>query len=427
MVSGVSRALIRLFVPAIVGALWVNFAQGTNLSTTRIAPSADSSAATLAKATKPPVVRRIYRPHIDLAEIDEHYFGSVAAEALRPALAESYKAYRAARFRQAVDLLKAANQDDRHVLLMQGIAYLALTGPDTFKISVEKLERAAMSEPRAALVLGILHLVRTAYTAPDEQRGRALIETAVASGDTVAMRVLAEGYLAGWIGETDPARSIALLKQAAAKGDAKAQFRLAEHYFTGIGTATDNAEAEAYLLKSAEAGYAEAQAFLGTWRFLDIAAELTDNSRPALEWLEKAAAANHPRALEYLGLFYAEIGGRLRQIDLPRAVGYFRRCVETSADQDCAFAYAQALENGIGIDQDKVAAIAMYSIANRDGLSIKALRRIDRIKDELSKQDLMRAVSIRDTTLKGVEALTGVTTSKSKQSADEAIRMRVLR
>jgi hypothetical protein len=39
----------------------------------------------------------------------------------------------------------------------------------------------------------------------------------------------------------------------------------------------------------------------------------------------------------------------------------------------------------------------------------------------------MRAVSIRDTTLKGVETLTGVTTNKSKQTADEAVRMRVTR
>jgi TPR repeat protein len=427
MAGGISRALIRVFAPAIIGGLWINFAQGTDLSATRMLPFASHSTAVPAKASKPPVVRRIFRPHIDLAEIDERYFGTVAAETLRPALVDSYKAYKAGRFQQALDVLKSVNQDDRHVLLMQGIAYLALSGSETFKTSLEKLERAATTEPRAALVLGILHLVRTAYTAPDEQRGRELIETAVANGDAVAMRALAEGYLAGWIGETDPARSIMLLKQAAAKGDAKASFRLAEHYFTGTGTTKDNAEAEAHLLKSAEAGYAEAQAFLGTWHFLDIAAGLSDDAASALGWLEKAAGANHPRALEYLGLFYAEIGKRLGQTDLPRAVGYFKRCVETSADQDCAFAYAQALENGIGVDQDKVAAIAMYSIANRDGLSIKALRRIDRIKDELSKQDLMRAVSIRDTTLKGVETLTGVTTNKSKQTADEAVRMRVTR
>lgn len=421
-----SRTLLRVFVPAIIG--YIGLAQAAGLSLTQPVRTDGPTIPIRTEAPPPPVAQRMYRPHVNLAEIDERYFETTAAEPPRSTLIASYKAYKAARFQEAADLLKTANQDDPHVLLMRGIATLALTGPETFKVSIQMLERAAaMKEPRAILVLGLVKLVRTANSAPDEKRGRELVETAAASGDTVAIRALAEGYLAGWMGETDPARSIALLKQAAAKGDAKANFRLAEHYFTGTGTPKDTAEAESYLIKSADAGYVEAQAFLGTWRFLSFGMALTDDPKPALNWLEKAAAGNHPRALEYLGLFYAEYGNRIGQTDLPRAVGYFKRCVETSADADCAFAYAQALDNGIGIAQDRAAAIAMYAIANRDGLSINASRRMAQLRRELSKADLARAATIRDTTIKDVEVLKGATTSKSRQAMEDAARMRTPR
>jgi TPR repeat protein len=415
-------------MPAILGCIGMGFGQAAGLSTTHLFRPGGMIISIRADAPPPPVTQRNYRPHLNLAEIDDRYFETTAAEPLRPALAASYKAYKAARFQEAADLLKTANQDDPHVLLMRGIAYLALTGADTFKTSIQMLERAvAMKEPRATLVLGFIKLVRTAHSPPDEKRGRELIELAAATGDNVAIRAMAEGYLAGWMGETDPARSIALLKQAAATGDAKASFRLTEHYFTGTGVPKNNTEAKSYLVKSAEAGYVEAQAFLGTWRFLSFGMALTDDPKPALEWLEKAAAANHPRALEYLGLFYAEYGNRVGQTDLPRAVGYFKRCVETSADADCAFAYAQALDNGIGIAQDRVTAIAMYAIANRDGLSINASRRMDQLRRELPKADLARAVTIRDNTIKDVEALKGETISKSRQAIENAARMRTPR
>jgi TPR repeat protein len=429
MMSGrVFRTRFRVFVSAMACTIGFGWAQAANLPASHLLNLDGPAVYADTEAPPPPITQRMYRPHVNLAEIDGRYFETVAAEAHRPALIASYKAYKAARFQESVDLLKGADKDDRHVLLMRGLAYLALTGPETFKISMQMLERAAdMKEPRAQLAVGLVKLVRTAHSAPDEKRGRELIELAAAGGDSVALRVLAEGYLAGWIGETSPARSIVLLKAAAAKGDAKASFRLAEHYFTGTGTAKDIVEAESHLIKSAEAGNTDAQAFLGTWRFLGFGLGLTDDAKPALEWLEKAAAANHPRALEYLGLFYAAYGARIGLTDLPRAVGYFKRCVETSADADCAFAYAQAFDNGIGLTQDRVTAIAMYSIANRDGLSINASRRMDELRRELSKADLARAVTIRDTIIKEVETLKGETISRAKLAAENAARMRAPR
>ncbi len=69
----------------------------------------------------------------------------------------------------------------------------------------------------------------------------------------------------------------------------------------------------------------------------------------------------------------------------------------------------------------------MYAIANRDGLSINASRRIDQLRRELPKADLARAVTIRDTTIKDVEALKGRTISKSRQAIENAARMRTPR
>lgn len=136
---------------------------------------------------------------------------------------------------------------------------------------------------------------------------------------------------------------------------------------------------------------------VGVWRLIPYINGVTDDPSEALQWLERAAAEGEPHAMEYLGMFYVEIGKRTGMGDLPRGVELFRRCTEQTLHSDCVFAYATALDMGMGVPRDPLKAYALYSVVNgRDSSngrtpSQKTLTRMDKLIKELSREEVERA------------------------------------
>jgi len=254
------------------------------------------------------------------------------------------------------------------------------------------LDRAAgKGELRAAAILGVLKLTGIAGYARDTEGGRELLERAAIAGDAPAARVLGEGFVTGWSGAIDPGRAERYLRLASDRGDVQATFRFGEMLYSGHGVPKNQAEAERLFRKAANTGHAQAQAMLGVLRLMPYSAGLTDNPDEALGWFERAAAQNEPHAMFYLGLFYIEYGKRAGRIDPSRGAEYFRRCAEISLNGQCLFAYATALELGVGIPRDAIKAYALYSLAAMHDNKPKAAKKRDELGKELSPQDLVRA------------------------------------
>lgn len=391
---------------AVIGAIVLAYVQGPAMS-----GWGDIAQSLLSKSPSHPVAAPATpdAPNFDRSKLplaprlrdvafDGSYFASVQ-EPLRTQLDRAWQAYRERDYRLALELLDSdrADPNDRRVLLMRGVASIALTGIETFQAGIGLLERAIdQGEPKAMAILGILKVAGVAGLNRDPEGGRKLLERAAAAGDLAAMRVVGEGYISGWMGTVDPARGVSFLRRASDAGDANATFRLAEAHFVGMGIPKNQAEGEFLLLKAADAGHVEAQAMLGTWRLTPYLAGITDDPDPALRWLEKAVSAGDPHAMEYLGMFYVEYGKRTGRQDPARGVELFRRCTETTKSADCSFAYATALDNGIGVIRDPVHAYAMYLLSSADKPSAKVRARLDELEKTLSNADRTRAMNLKE-------------------------------
>jgi TPR repeat protein len=330
-------------------------------------------------------------PKLSDIELDQRHF-ETAPEPLRFQLMQAFDAYRARRYQAALDLLNQADPDDRLVLLMRGLALIALRGGDTFQTGIGLLKKAVeRGEPKAMGFLGIMTLTGLPGLNRNVAEGRAYLERAAKAGEISALRVLGEGYLSGWIGSIDPARAATYLRAASDRGDLQSIFRLAESYFVGRGMAQDHKEAERLFVLAAEKGHAEAQAMLGTWRLFPYLSGVSADPADALQWLERAAAQGEPHAMENLGLFYVEYGKRSGQQDVPRGVDIFRQCTEQTLHGACAFAYATALHHGQGIPRDPVKAYALYIVSNARGENPKAVTRMNDLKKTLSADEILRA------------------------------------
>jgi TPR repeat protein len=287
--------------------------------------------------------------------------------------------------------LASVHPDQPQALLLRGLRLVAMGGTNT-PAGLMSLERAMQrGEPRAAAILAVLKSSGAPGLPRDLDAARQLLERAAAVGDPAAARVLGEGYLSGWSGHVDPAAAARHLRAAAERGDVPAMLRLADMYLRGTGVDKNEGEAERLLTAAARRGHAEAQALLGTWRLVAYGNGLTDDPTQALEWLERAADKAHPKALYQLGMFYVEYGRRTGQLDLSRGVALFARCVEESRDADCLFAYASALDYGLGTPRDPVKAHVMYGLLQPLNPSVKVQRRRDELARTLGPADLARA------------------------------------
>jgi TPR repeat protein len=378
---------------ALIGAIVLAFLPGDNLSGFAVKSGASEKAA----LSHAPELSKFSGPSVPLAPrlsdvaLDAAYFKDVD-EPLRSKLAAALEAYLSHRDRGVTTALRGADPDDRHVLMLRGLELLSIPGIASLEAGIGLLERSIdRGEPRAMAIVGVIKVAGVPGYPRDTTGGRNMLERAAAAGDAPAARVIGEGYVTGWMGMVDPGRAQQYLRLASDRGDGKATFRLGEMLFTGHGVAKNEAEAERLIVKAADAGYVEALAMLGAWRLIPFLSGITDNPEEALGWLEQAAAKDEPHAMHYLGMFHIEYGKRIGRLDIARGVALFRRCAETTLDRECLFAYATALDLGLGTTRDPVRAYAMYVLSGAGGKASKAQPKRDELGKTLSSEEIVRA------------------------------------
>jgi TPR repeat protein len=199
----------------------------------------------------------------------------------------------------AVKFCKKAAGGSRRAMYELGRAYAA--GNQTADALAAWRKAADKGSTSAMVELGVAYGTG-AGIAKDEDAARKLFERAAEGGNPRGVTNLAA--LGGSVAAADPARSRQLLSKAA-ETNAEAQYQLGLMLADGTGGPQDDAGARALF--------------------------------------EKAAAQNHPGALERMGAFAAE--GRGGPKDRDAAKGYYKRAADLGSEQarvalkkmECAF------------------------------------------------------------------------------------------
>src|SRR5699024_4341135 len=111
-----------------------------------------------------------------------------------------------------------------------------------------------------------------------------------------------------------------------------------------------------YYRQAAQEGYAPGQTNLAVLTLHGVGVE--EDPRAAVEWLQKAADQDFPRALDLLGDCWME-GRGVDCVDTWRAAELYRRAAEQEyppALCDLGLCY----ENANGVEEDKARAAALY-------------------------------------------------------------------
>lgn len=352
-----------------------------------------SSAAKDEMLALPPVQKPVAPRMSDLTLLPSYF--KETAEPLRSHLIAALDAYRARNSAGVERALVDDDPEDPRVLLMRGIGQLQMKGPESIAAGIAMLERSiAKGEARAMAILGALKMNGLAGYPRDLDAGRVLLERAVEAGDAPAARILGDGYITGYAGAIDAGRAQSLLQLASDRGDIRATYHLGELLLTGHGLPKNEIAGERLVEIAAKAGFAEAQATMGTIRLKPYITEITDDPEEALGWYERAAAQGNARAMFNLGMFYVQLGARIRRTDAARATDLFRRCAETTLSSQCVFAYATSLDYGMGTPRDPVKAYALYSMAALAGDRPKAQQRRDELGPKLSDAEKQQATAI---------------------------------
>ena len=219
-------------------------------------------------------------------------------------------------------------------------------------------------------------------------RGRALLERAAALGDTSAARVVGMGFLTGWMGTIDPVRAVAFLRSASDRGDIEATFQLARVLNAGLGVSKNQSEAERLMLKAAEAGHLDAQMMLGGWKLRAYSAGVTGSPEDALAWLRRASERGQKDATFALGAFYLLSKPSTGYHDPKRGAELLRQCAETTLAAECTFAYATALQEGMGVPLDRMKSYAFYELSDNFQSTPSSRQRLKDIMTMLSRDEI---------------------------------------
>jgi TPR repeat protein len=331
---------------------------------------------------------------MDELVFDESYFAS-APEPLRGQLVAASRAYAARDYQRMLDAVAGANPDERRVMLVRGTAMIKSADADTFAAGIQLLIGAGKAgEPKAIALLGVLRLVGFVGYPQDLPRGRALLEQAVGLGDAAAARVVAMGYVTGWMGTVDPMRAVALMRTASDRGDLAATFQLGKMLEAGLGVGKDQSETERLMLKAAEGGYLDAQMTLGLWKLRAYSGGLTADPEPALAWLRRASERGQWEADYTLGLFHLMSMPTSPYYDPERGAQYLRKCAESTLSAQCTFAYATALEGGRGAARDRVQAYAFYQLSDDDKPGSAAKQRLKDLRPLMSREEIAQAEAL---------------------------------
>lgn len=129
--------------------------------------------------------------------------------------------------------------------------------------------------------------------AKDAGKAVALLQKASDNGNAMAQYALGKLYFEGSKPvQKDIDKALNYLQKATAQNNPFAQYTLGKIYLDGNGVKKDLLKAEKLLLQSAEQGNAFA-----AYRYGCLLREFYNSEKDALEWIQKAADADHPGAL----------------------------------------------------------------------------------------------------------------------------------
>lgn len=325
-------------------------------------------------------------------EVDLGLFDSSVPEVRQQlrAAAETYAEKRAA---QALEILNLSDLKDPNVIMMRGLAMMALPGFENFPAGIAALEQAvAGGQRQAQTYLALLYIAGPIGVERDPVRGGELLRNAAEDGDIVAARLLGMAYSSGWVNVLDNGLAVKYLRLAVEGGDAEASMALAYFAYQGIGMAKDGTEAVRLLEVAAQDGHVPAQGILGMHYLTEFVAGWKTDPTPAAEWLGRAAEAGDPEAMLWLGLLHGELTKEPPWHDPEKAAGLLRACADKWYGP-CLFSYADALRQGRGVARDLATAHAYFSLAREQG-HLKAKPRLAELEELLTRPEVDRANEI---------------------------------
>jgi len=376
---------------ALIGAIVLAFLHGLSIDLSVLWRSLAQSTQDVAVQSPAPEKSKLpITPHMDEVMFDESYFAS-ADEPLRAHLIDASRAYAAHNYQRMLDDVASDDPKDRRVLLVRGAAMVKSPEQDTFTDGLQVLVQAGkFGEAKAIAILGVLRLVGFVGYPQDMPRGRALLERAASLGDTSAARVVGMGFLTGWMGTVDPVRAVTMLRSASDRGDVEATFQLARVLNAGLGISKNQSEAEKLMLKAAEAGHLDAQMMLGVWKLRAYSAGVTGDPEQALSWLRRASERGQNDATYTLGIFYLLSKPTTGYHDPKRGADLLRQCAEATLSAQGTFAYATALQEGMGVPLDRVQAYAFYELSDNVQSTPSSRQRLKDLMSMLSHDDIAR-------------------------------------
>ena len=203
-----------------------------------------------------------------------------------------------------------------------------------------------------------LCLLQGTGVAANPQEARRWLRRAAEGGIIGALRVLGLIHLRGLAGEpVDMGQAETWLRRGAIKGDSESMVLLADLHATGKAKVANQAEAILWYVTASEAGHARATTALGK-AHLTGEGVLTDHDR-AIAYFEQAADED-PEARFQLGLCHLLGQG------VPVNQGLAAQHLLKAAGQqhpDATYNYGALLYNGIGMQQDRQAALSFYNAA----------------------------------------------------------------
>lgn len=183
------------------------------------------------------------------------------------------------------------------------------------------------------LLLSLALLFSSAVSAQDSNQDNDKlqhIEQAAEAGDSAAQFRLANLYLSGALGSSDPEQAIAWYRKSAEGGYADANIRLAELYIQGLGGTQDFDEAIRWLQEPATLGVATAQTALA-WALIMG----KQDYQAAIKWFAAAAEQDHAEAVSALGSMYYDGTGVER--DLEKSQALYKRGCDLGSQTACIY------------------------------------------------------------------------------------------
>ncbi|CAM5210400.1 sel1 repeat family protein [Oligella ureolytica] len=156
------------------------------------------------------------------------------------------------------------------------------------------------------------------------------LESAAEAGDVAAQFQLANLYLSGAFGTSDPDKALEWYRKSAEGGYVEANIRLAELYIQGLSGKQNFDEAIKWLEKPAQQGDATAQTTLG-WALIMGKQDYAE----AAKWYKAAATQGYPEAISALGNLYYDGTGVVQ--DHKKALELYKQACDLEVHIACVY------------------------------------------------------------------------------------------